>query len=337
MQLKLRHVAAAAAAITLVALAPAGQAGAQAPDKNDGIATVDGFKPGKAVAAPGEIGTRSASSGASSGDFTGDHAFDILARQADNGTLKVYPHSRAFDGIRTYRPAVPINYGWSGFRWIGQGRINGDALADVISIDQDGTMRVCPHSGNFNGTATLAPQSVVGYGWNVNDLVAFGDLTGDGFDDIVARGAGTDYAYLYEHSGVLDGLNTFKAPITILEGVRNTVEINLADITLDGYLDVLYLEPADTLGVFSFVDGPVDENGNTPGMQWDLGYGWSTLNAITVSEVNGDGYPDVLGRRRNGELVVYPHSPTWNANNPLATLQSPVLLGYGWNTNNVIS
>jgi hypothetical protein len=337
MQHKLRLVAASAAAIALAALVPAGQAGAQAPGKGDGIGVVGNFTPGKAVAAPGEIGTRSASSGANSGDFTGDGVPDILARQADNGTLKVYPHSGAFNGTSTYQAAVPINYGWGGFRWVGQGRINGDTLGDVVSIGYDGTMRVYPHSGTFNGTGTLTAASIVGYGWNVNDLVAFGDITGDGYDDIVARGAGTDYAYLYQHSGVLNGTSTFLAPVPLVYGVQHTVELNLADVTLDGYLDVLYLEPADTLGVFSFRDGPKNENGNPTGAQWDIGYGWSSINAITVTDVNRDGRPDVLGRNGWGDLLAYPHAPLWDQYNPLGTLQGSVHLGSGWQTNNVIS
>lgn len=107
----------------------------------------------------GDIGARSASSGARSGDFTGDGLPDILARQADNGTLKVYPHANDFDGgLGTFEPAVNINYGWSGFRWIGAGRISDDKLADVVSIDGDGTMRVYPHTGTFDGLNTLGPS-----------------------------------------------------------------------------------------------------------------------------------------------------------------------------------
>ncbi|GAA1330930.1 FG-GAP repeat domain-containing protein [Saccharothrix algeriensis] len=336
MQHKLRLFAVATAAALAGSLVSAGASAAAEPaGTGEGIRVVGDFRPAKA--APGEVGHRSATSGGRSGDFTTDYVPDIMARQGNDGTLKVYPHSRSFQGIYTYQPAVAINYGWSGFRWVGQGRINADTNADVVSIDQQGTMRVYPHSGVFNGTATLAPPTVVGYGWNVNDLVAFGDLTGDGYDDIVARGRGGNYAYLYEHSGAYNGVSTFKAPITLLEGVRNTVEMNLADITLDGVPDLVYLEPADTLGVFSFMDGPPDENGYPLGDQWDLGYGWDTLNAVTVTEVNGDGRPDVMGRRHNGDLVVYPHAPTWNPANPLATLQAPVLLGWGWQTNDVIS
>ncbi|GAA0223627.1 hypothetical protein GCM10010492_22150 [Saccharothrix mutabilis subsp. mutabilis] len=334
MQLKLRLLAVATAVTATIPIIPVAVAAAQgAPATATTMRAVDGFTPGRA----GGISTRSASSGGRSGDFTTDGWQDIMARQADNGVLKVYPNSKSFNGIYTYQPAVTINTGWSGFRWIGQGRINGDSHADVVSIDNGGVMRVYPHSGTFNGLSTLAPSSIVGYGWHINDLVALGDVTGDGYDDIVARGVGSDYAVLYEHSGVYNGVSTFKAPVNILSGVRYTVEMNLADMTLDGVLDVVYLEPADVLGVFSFMDGPLDPNGNPTGAQWTLGWGWSTLNAVTISDVDNDARPDVLGRRHNGELVAYRHSPTWDANNPLQTLQAPVLMGWGWNTNDVIS
>src|SRR5213080_3570999 len=52
--------------------------------------------------------------GGRSGDFSLDGRQDILARVAGSGTLQVYPHaaSNGINGVNTYTPAVPINYGW---------------------------------------------------------------------------------------------------------------------------------------------------------------------------------------------------------------------------------
>ncbi|WP_086661383.1 FG-GAP repeat domain-containing protein [Lentzea kentuckyensis] len=276
----------------------------------------------------GDIGARSASSGARSGDFTGDGLPDILARQADNGVLKVYPHGNSFDGgLGTFQPAVTINHGWSGFRWIGAGRITDDALADVVSIDVGGTMRVYPHSGTFDGLNTLGPSYVLSYGWNINDLVFLHDFNGDGRDDIIARRAGTEMAYIYRHLGNFGEVARYSEPQPLVYGVRYAVDLNMADVTFDGYPDLLYLDPADTLRVFSF---PQEAN-------YTLGYGFTTLNFVGVNSYSGDAWPDLIGRRHNGELVGYRHSQTWNPADPLATFQAPTLMGYGWNTNNVIS
>jgi len=338
MQQKLRILAASVAAVAFASVITAGSGVASAEDKapaGSGL-RAGNVLPGKA--ADGGIGIQSSSSGANSADFTGDGRPDILARQADNGVLKVYPHSGSFSGTSTFQPSININYGWGGFRWIGTAFVNADQRPDVVGIDGDGTMRVYPHSGTFNGTSTLTSPTVLGYGWNINDLVLFGDFTGDGYSDIIARRTGGDIAYLYQHNGVLAGTSTYSAPVALVYGVRNTVELNMAEVTRDGFPDLVFLEPASTLGVFSFVDGPTDpETGYPTGWSWPLGYGWNIMNAVTLSEVNGDGVVDILGRRQNGELYVYPHSGNWDANNSTATLISPTYLGAGWNTNNVIS
>jgi hypothetical protein len=338
MQQKLRVLAASVAAVAFASLITTGSGVASAEENApaDFGLRASGVLPGKAAA--GGIGVQSSSSGANSADFTGDGKLDILARQADNGVLKVYPHSGSFNGTNTFQPAVNINFGWGGFRWIGTGFVNADQKPDVIGIDGDGTMRVYPHSGAFNGTSTLTSSTVLGYGWNINDLVLFGDFTGDGFSDIVARRTGGNIAYLYQHNGALAGTSTYSSAVPLINGVANTVEMNMADVTKDGFPDIVFLEPASTLGVFSFMDGPTDpETGFPTGWSWVLGYGWNIMNAVTLSEVNGDGLVDVLGRRQNGDLYAYPHSGTWDPNNSTATLTSPTYLGAGWNTNNVIS
>ncbi|MEO6090550.1 MAG: VCBS repeat-containing protein [Umezawaea sp.] len=306
---------------------PAGRTGAGAEMRAGAV------QPGKVSG----ISAQSSSSGANSADFTGDGRPDILARQADNGVLKVYPHSGTFNGTGTYQAATTISYGWGGFRWIGTGFVNNDSLPDVVGIDGNGVLKAYPHSGSFNGTGTITAPTVLGYGWNINDLIVVGDFTGDGLTDIMARQVGGNILNLYQHSGSFSGTSTYLPPVAIVIGVANAVDINFGDFTRDGYPDLLFQEPANTLGVFSFQDGPKDSNGNPTGWSWDLGYGWNITNFIGVTDVNSDGAVDVLGRRQNGELYVYPHSGTFNPNNALTTLNGPVYLGAGWNTNNVIS
>jgi hypothetical protein len=326
-----RVLAAFAAALVAVSLVPGGASAAPAPKSVVKHAPIKfHIKPASKAKTQGQIGTQSASSGAASGDWTGDGKHDILAREVAGGTLKVYPHSGTFNGSSTFNPAVNINYGWGTFRWIGVGKVNADSLADVLAIDGGGTMRIYPHSGNFSGLTTLSPSVVVGYGWNINDLTFVHDVNGDGFGDVVARRAGTDQLYMYPNTGGLNGLSTFGAPQLIVTGVGEDVELNMADVTRDGVPDLLFLTRDGVLGVFS----PVEEN------SWGLMFGWETMNAVSLADVNFDGNTDILGRTHDGRLQVYPHSGTWAPTaryDAFNTFQAPVFLGWGWNTNNVIS
>jgi hypothetical protein len=345
--------AVATAAATAVALGPAASA---APTKPSGPTGPTGPKPNitrhvshYTPAKNGGFRTESGSSGASSGDFTGDGAKDILVRHQPTGDLRVYPHSGTYNGLATYTPAVTINFGWNGLRWIGQGRFAGNTngtprnLSDVISIGTDGRMIIYPHSGTFNGTSTLrAPSVVVGFNWWVNDLVFVYDINADGWDDILARRQGTGDTYVYRHSAVFNGTSTFLAPELVTSGGETDLEQNMADVTGDGSPDLLFLQPDGFLSVFSFTDGPVDPvTGKPLGQAYALGYGWNSINAITLTDIDRNGKVDVLGRvTANGNLQAYTNTGLWDPNQfgqAYGTFRVPVVIGFQWQINDVIT
>lgn len=318
----------AAAAVTAMALAPAASA---EPTSVQGNTVAER----EAHARPSaKVSTRSSSGGARSGDFTGDGIGDILARDARNGELKIYPHSGSYNGTATYRPSTTVNYGWGGIRWIGQGDLNGDSLADVVYVDSSGVMRVAAHSGSYSGTGTLLGGVVIGSGWGINDLIFTYDFDADGLDDVLARRAGTGDTYIYFNNG-LSGTSTLQAAQLLLTGPAGVdIDQSMGDFTGDGYADLLFLQNNGVIGIFDFMaSGGV-------GQTYSLGYGWGAINIITLSDVNGDGRPDVLGRRASDSaLTAYTHTGSWA---PAAdftaygTLRAPVVIGFGWNINNVI-
>jgi hypothetical protein len=317
----------AAAAVTAVALAPATSA---EPTRTAPSASAM-HSPGN-LTRGAEVSTRSGNGGARSGDFTGDGISDLLARDARNGELKVYAHAGSYSGTATYRPAVTINFGWAGIRWIGQADMNGDSLADVVYVDSSGVMRVAAHSGAFNGTATLLSGVVIGTGWTINDLITVDDWDGNGLDDIIARRAGTDSTYLYLNSSGINGTNTLVAPQLAVygPGVAVAVDISFGDFTGDGLTDFVSVQNDGVMGLFDF------ETGGT----YTLGYGWQTNNIITLSDVNVDGLPDVLARRASDSVLLsYTHTGTWapaQDGTAFTTLNGPLVIGFGWNINDVI-
>lgn len=332
-----RVVAAFAAALVAASMVPGGASAAAptAPKPPKHAEIKMHMMPAQAKS--GELTTASASSGGNAGDWNGDMKHDIMARQADNGALKIYQHHGTYAGTATFEPAVNINYGWGGMRWIGSGRINADGLSDVVAIFPNGGMAVYEHSGSFNGTNTLGAVTPVGGGWYINDIVFLHDVNGDGFDDIVARRAGTDELYIYPHNGKgasgtgINGMNTFGAPQLLATGVRDDVELNMADVTKDGVPDLLFLGSDGWLGVFSPTNG---------GHVWWLSYGWETMNALSLADVNFDGSVDLLGRTQGGVLQAYRHVGTFTPTSEYTafnTFQAPDSLGWGWNTNDVIS
>ncbi|ALG09256.1 hypothetical protein AOZ06_22180 [Kibdelosporangium phytohabitans] len=345
----------AVAAPATTAPAPGAKPGADLPKPPPQTKRTVHQKPAKR--SPGDVGTRSAGSGGSSGDFNGDGWPDILARTASNGELKVYPHSGTYTGAAsTYPSVVTINGGWGAMRWIGRGRMAGAggqprALSDVIAIEDTGptagNMYVHVHSGTFNGTSTLNAKVLISTGWTPGDLVFVHDWNNDGWDDILRRPANINNSnpngntYVYLHSKVFNGTQTLQPGQLVIDGGAFDIEQNAADMTGDGSPDLVFLQ-----------------QGTTPGEQWlsvydfqtsqayTLGNGWQVTDALVISDVNKDTKPDVLARWNGGtppyQLIPYIHSGSFVPDpmgRAFGVLKAPngANFGWGWNVNNVIT
>jgi hypothetical protein len=270
----------------------------------------------------------SGASGGRSQDMTLDGRPDITARNAYNGQLNVYPHSGNFDGLNTFPTVVTTSYGWFGINWIGLGFVNDDNAPDVFARTSDGRLLVYPHIGSYPNFPLVNPPTLLGYGWNINDLMSLDDWDGDGDDDIVARRAGTGDIYVYVHSGVFDGLNTYTQVVLVAQGFDDDVWETMSDVTGDGVTDMIFATWDGLLGVVDFVAGQV----------YLLGFNWYINDVLVMNDVTLDGRDDIVARRAgSGELFVYPHASSWDPNNTLATFQAPTLLGYGWTINDIVT
>jgi len=273
----------------------------------------------------------SEASGGRSQDMTLDGRPDITARNPNTGHLNVYPHSGTFNGLDTFPTVAPTSYGWFGITWIGLGHVNNDAAPDVLARTADGRLLAYPHSGSFANFPVVNPPILIGFGWNINDLIYLYDVTGDGYDDILARRAGTGDLYFYQHSGAFAGLNTYTTVEHVGIGFQDDVWETMSDVTGDGFPDLIFATSAGVLGVFDFTVG-------TTGQEYVLGYNWYINDVLVMNDVTGDGRDDVVARRAGtGQLYVYPHIGSWDPNNTLMTIQPPTLIGYGWTINDIIT
>jgi hypothetical protein len=242
----------------------------------------------------------------------------------------VYPNSGTFNGTATYPTRDWINQGfWDRFTWVGAADLNGDGLADVVAIDSNGAMYVAQHSGRYDGPNTLNPGlTVINTGWQINDLVFVYDYNGDGFDDILARRAGTGTTYVYFNNGGISGTGTLRAPVSIMSGGQGDSFEGIADVNMDGLPDFVYVSG----GYMAMIA----LNGGSSGV---LGYGWETIDRIVLTDVDNDGLTDILGRRAiDSTLLAYQHSGTWTPVNGTAygTYRAPVVVGTNWWINDII-
>lgn len=154
-------------------------------------------------------------------------------------------------------------------------------------------------------TATFASvasaQQRVGNGWDCTHYLS-GDFTGDGKADLLCRtSAGDMTLYPFVNGTFYDGGGPIKAG-----NGWNFTHYWVGDWTNDGVADLLVRSAGGDLLLYpmknkSFYDG---------GGPRKVGNGWSNITDYIVSDFTGDGVPDMIVRRPNGDLQYYPWKGT---------------------------
>jgi len=280
-------------------------------------------------------------------DLTGDGVADIVARQPgiDNGALWVYHGTGSINGMSTLVDRTKIGQGWNIFNWIATAEITGDTEdsetipempADVLARRaSDGALLVYPHSGTLNGLSTLGAPVVIGTGWNSMTSIVLADVTGDGFDDILAsdNSDNSDNLWLYPHSRVFNGTSTFGARVLVRQGrlgwlystewTTDFPDLVTNFIATGDMQDAPHQRKVDGTGTWRQAGTQISANQFTG----DL------LDILILADLNADGRDDVVVRGLDGSLVVFP----FRGVNGLGTFGSPTVIGSGWNIMDMIT
>ncbi|MGA4506991.1 FG-GAP repeat domain-containing protein [Propionibacteriaceae bacterium G1746] len=225
-----------------------------------------------------------------------------------------------------------------------KGDQNGDKVADVYAVDQDGVLMV------FTGSTTreLTWQGRVGTGWDgMTHITQIADIDGDKRSDLLARrgddnslwlfrGVGNGYLTGWKKAGQNWGGMDMIVPVGSLDG--GPTQYVVARRAADGALFRYTLTPQGLTGIkhigqnwggmrqllsvgdFSG-DGLSDllairEDGTlwsyrgtaTGGISWgqQVGRGWTGFTlAFSPGDLSGDGRGDLVGQRDDGAVFAY--------------------------------
>lgn len=94
------------------------------------------------------------------GDFDGNGHADLVAETSDYRLVLYIGH-----GDGAFNAPVEISHGWADMTALIPGDFNHDGRTDILGRSTDGTLRFYPM-----GTSSLGSGTVIGTGWNVNNL-----------------------------------------------------------------------------------------------------------------------------------------------------------------------
>ncbi|MFK0097303.1 FG-GAP repeat domain-containing protein [Streptomyces sp. NPDC091040] len=228
-------------------------------------------------------------------DISGDGKSDILY-QTREGFLYLAPRT----GVADYAFAFDDPNDRTVYKdVIAPGDLQGDGDPEILTLTASGTLTLHPCVGpdRVGGRPTWS-----GKGWQkYNKVVAPGDLTGDGHNDLIARTPAGD-VYLYVSTGRIEG-EPFEPAVKVASGWDAYDQIvGMNDSTGDGIGDVVTRTPAGDL-YFHMGTGDPSKPFEEPSK---IGYGYDTYNQLVgVDDINGDGLGDLMGRKENGDTYLY--------------------------------
>lgn len=222
-----------------------------------------------------------------SADLNGDGIPDVVSASFNDGALTVFINNSGAPG--TF--GAPVILPSPGASQLAIADVNGDGLPDLVSADFYVSLFLQSSPGVF---ATPVPLYPGGANW-----VAVGDLNGDNLADVAL----TDNAgvHLLLHTGTAAD-TTFAAPVLVYPTTAGTAYpganlIAIADVNGDGLNDLVITDPGPAGGEQETVEVLLQDAANKGQFLPAVAYPTPAHNlaqSIIVTDVNGDGHPDIV-------------------------------------------
>ncbi|MEO7839819.1 MAG: VCBS repeat-containing protein, partial [Anaerolineales bacterium] len=235
------------------------------------------------------------------GDVSGDGLDDVVVSHWNAGFIGVFVQNT--NG--TLNPIVKYNSPQAGWDDIAIGDVNNDGRNDVVKSNGQGSTSQALSVYLQNSDGTLA--GALSYSLNCSCTrrgIAIGDVTGDGLSDVVITYGGNSPAS--KIAVYTQGVNGLSSTPVSYNAYDIPEPVELADVDLDGNLDVLTLHGGwDRLGVFLQKGGILSPYDLYP-VPYASHY---EPQGLAVGDLNEDGAVDVAIADYNyGLTVLYHHT-----------------------------
>ncbi|MFJ7984960.1 FG-GAP repeat domain-containing protein [Streptomyces sp. NPDC096351] len=225
-------------------------------------------------------------------DRDGDGRSDRVYRSASTGELRI--------SLSKTGTSAPFALSRPGMEILPADDLTGTATPELLTLQADGGLVL--RRGD-SPTSVAAGADWVGYGWQIyNKVLAPGDLTRDGHQDLLARTPdGT--LYLYAGKGTIDNGGPFKTRAKVGSGWQVYDQlVGTNDLDGDAIADLVARTPGGDLYFYRGTG-----SATAPfGARVRIGGGWNTYNqVIGTDDLDGDGRGDLLARTYSGSFYRY--------------------------------
>ena len=255
------------------------------------------------------------------GDFNSDGNLDLIMCSEDSGQLWIV---WAYAGGGTSGMTVATG-------------LDSPRSADVGDIDQDGDLDIIigQYNVTYPGEATVMwfenPWVGANTTWTQHDIsiytyvgirsIKLADLDGDGDLDYVAVGEGTYPIVDWKENDLADsGTMGWGDGHTMSSGVDKPWDVEIADLDLDGDLDVV-VPDVDLDTIFYFESDGTPANGGWT--DHTLTTSLNGANSVSIGDVDNDGMPDVVASGSIEDQVVWYENGSWTEHNVVVGINGP--------------
>jgi hypothetical protein len=211
----------------------------------------------------------------------------------------------------------PVGRAWNGYDQLSTGDVTGHRRSDVVATRPDGSLWLLASAGTDPFGAGVR---VGASGWAAFSQVFAGDVNGDGRADLLAT---TPAGALLEYLDAGTPGHPFSAGTTIgAVGWQGFDRLVAGDLTGDGRADIVGRKPDGSLWLYPNTGSATHPYGPSVPIGTS---GWNAFDQLLIADFTGDGLADVLARRGDGTMVLYP-----NQHRPGSPLGSGTPVGGSW-------